>query len=201
MFLSMEASIACNPITSFHALRQSESEKARFKNQNVTASKNQMADAKIFTTNISERKIATCVFCKKPGHGIHNCYKLSEKPVTERVRFIPSERLCFGCLSPGHQSKSCSNQLVCDTCSKRHPTCLHEERSKREQELKKEQPKEKVHAKEITQSQDVTKETTSNRVVQDGNSTQTSAIVPVYVSTPSDPSREVLVYAYFRFTE
>ncbi len=50
-------------------------------------------------------------------------------------------------------------------------------------------------SKERTQPQDVTKETTSNRVVQDTNSTQTSAIVPVYVSTPSDPDNEVLVYA------
>ena len=36
---------------------------------------------------------------------------------------------------------------------------------------------------------------TSNRVVQDGNSTQASAIVPVYVATPSDPSKEILIYA------
>ena len=50
------------------------------------AFKNQMADAKI-----SERKIVTCVFCKKPGHGIHKCYKLSEKPVAEHVRFIQRE--------------------------------------------------------------------------------------------------------------
>lgn len=70
----------------------------------------------------------------------------------------------------------------------RHPTCLHE-RSKRDQELKREQSKER------TQPQDVTKETTSNRVVQDSNNTQRSAIVPVYVSTPSDPDKEVLVYA------
>ena len=78
---SMEASIAFNPITSFHALRQIESEKARFKNLNVTAYKNQMADAKIFTTNISERKIVTCVFCKKPGHGIQVLQVLTSKGV------------------------------------------------------------------------------------------------------------------------
>ena len=176
-FLSMEASIACNPITSYHALRQSESDKARIKSQNIMTSKNQTVGAKIFTTNTSERKIVTCVFCKKSGHSLHKCYKLSEKPVADRVKFVQSEKLCFGCLSPGHQSKSCSNRMVCDTCSKRHPTCLHEERSKGDQELKKEQSKER------TQPQDVTKETTSNRVVQDSNSTQTSAIVPVYVST------------------
>lgn len=197
-FLTMEASIACNPITSYHALRQSEHDKAKIKNQNVVPSKNQTVGAKIFTTNTSERNIVTCVFCKKVGHGVHKCYKFSEKPVIDRVKFIQSERLCFGCLSPGHQSKRCSNRMVCDTCSKRHPTCIHEDRSK-QQEQRREQFKEISYSKErrpqSTQLQDVTKETTSNRVVQDGNSTQTSAIVPVYVSTPSDSSKEVLVYA------
>ena len=139
------------------------------------------------------------MFCKKIGHGIHKCRKFIEKPVADRVKFIQTEKLCFGCLNLGHQSKSCSNRMVCDTCSKRHPTCLHEDRSKQEQEQKREQSKETIHGKErktqSTQLQDITKETTSNRVVQDGNSTQTSAIVPVYVSTLSDSSKEVLVYA------
>ncbi|XP_058269504.1 uncharacterized protein LOC131367889 [Hemibagrus wyckioides] len=64
------------------------------------------------------------------------------------------------------------------------------------QEVKGEQSREtRCNKERILQSaqQDITKETTSNRVVQDGNSTQTSAIVPVYVSTPT--SREILVYA------
>ncbi|XP_045069949.1 uncharacterized protein LOC123484001 [Coregonus clupeaformis] len=115
-FLSMEASIACNPITSYNALRQSEPDKAKIKNQTV--------GAKIFTTNISERNIVTCVLCKKLGHSLHKCFKFIERTVAERVKFIQNERLCFGCLSPGHQSKSCSSRMVCDTCSKRHPTCL-----------------------------------------------------------------------------
>lgn len=196
-FLSMEASIACNPITSYHALRQSEPDKAKTKNQNIVTSKNQTA--KIFTTNTSERNVTTCVFCKKTGHALHKCRKFIERPVSDRVKFIQSERLCFGCLSPGHQSKRCSNRMVCDTCSKCHPTCIHEDRSKQEQETKREQSMDKGKSKErkpeSSQLQDVTKETTSNRVVQEGNSNQTSAIIPVYVSTPSDSSKEVLVYA------
>lgn len=62
-FLSIEVSIACNPITSFHALRQSESDKAKIRSENIMTSKNQTVAAKIFTTNTSERKIVTCVFC------------------------------------------------------------------------------------------------------------------------------------------
>lgn len=86
------------------------------RNQNVVISKKQTVGAKIFTTNTSERNL-----------------QVIEKPVADRVKFVQSEKLCFGCLIPGYHFKNCGNQMVCDTCSKRHPTCLHEDRSKQEQ--------------------------------------------------------------------
>lgn len=99
-FLTMEASIACNPITSYHALQQSESDKAKVKNQTTVASKNKSVGAKIFHT--SERNIVTCEFCKKTGHSLYKCHRFIEKPVADQVKFIQVEKLCFGCLSPGH---------------------------------------------------------------------------------------------------
>lgn len=202
----MEASIACNPITSYHAIQQSGPDKAKVKNQNEDGHKKRAAGAKAFTTNTSEKNTVTCMFCKKSGHGLHKCYKFIEKPVEDRVKHIKSEKLCFGCLKPGHLSKNCTKRMACDTCSKRHPTCLHADRSKKEQEphqeqqeSKKEPSKEVNNSKErkspSTQLKDDITEATSNRVVQDGNSTQTSAIIPVYVSTPTDSNKEVLVYA------
>ncbi len=83
MFLTMEASIACNPITSYHALQQSETDKAKIKNQNVVSSKDQPVSAKIFTTNTSERNIVKCVFCKKTRHGLYKCRKFIERPETD----------------------------------------------------------------------------------------------------------------------
>jgi len=89
--------------------------------------------------------------------------------------------------------------MICSTCSKRHPTCLHEERQRTE--TKKEQTKEqqvseqKETQQQITQSQDTINESTSNRVTHESKNTQTSAIVPVYVSTQNEPSKELLTYA------
>ncbi|XP_038152621.1 uncharacterized protein LOC119790925 [Cyprinodon tularosa] len=89
--------------------------------------------------------------------------------------------------------------MTCNTCSKRHPTCLHEERQR--QETKKEQPKDQEAAErketqqQVTQSQDAVNEITSNRVTHESRNTQTSAIVPVYVSTQNEPSKEILTYA------
>ncbi|KAL3970370.1 KRAB domain-containing zinc finger protein [Sarotherodon galilaeus] len=194
-FLTLEASIACNPVTSYYALRQGEPENTRSKPQNVVTSENQGASARIFTTNTTEKNISTCMFCKKTGHVLHKCHRLTARPVADRVKFIQGEKLCFGCLSPGHQSKNCSNRMVCDTCSKRHPTCLHEDRSKQQENDETSCSKERKPQSPQDTTQETTQETTSNRVVHDGNSAQTSAIVPVYASMPSDSNREVLVYA------
>lgn len=53
-----------------------------------------------------------------------------EKAVSDRVSFVQAEKIYFGCLQPGHFSKSCKTRIVCDMCHKLHPTCLHEERNK-----------------------------------------------------------------------
>lgn len=130
--------------------------------------------------------------------------KFNEEPVDDRVKYIKSEKLCFDCLKPGHLSKICTKRMTCDICSKRHPTCLHADRSKKElqgqQESKKEQSKEVNNNKErkslSTQLQNDFMEATSHRVVQDGNTTQTSAIIPVYESTASDSSKEVTLHSF-----
>jgi len=72
--------------------------------------------------------------------------------------------------------------MVCDTCSK--SSHIPTQRSF------------KTRTKlQSTQLQDVIKEATSSRVVQDYNTTQTSAIIPAYVSIQNYSRKEVLVYA------
>lgn len=43
----------------------------------------------------------------------------------EKLDFIKSKGLSFGCLSQGHLSKSCPQKLTCQICSPKHPTILH----------------------------------------------------------------------------
>lgn len=79
------------------------------------------------------------------------------------------------CLKSGHRSKVCDNRSVCDICERRHPTCLHEDRSKavgkqRITESSKERSTEPSQDKHIK----VLAEATSNRVVQDISNTRTS---------------------------
>lgn len=61
-FLIREARIACNPVTSLHALKQCDGEKAK-------PQRNQTPAAKVLTTNTDEKIAASsCLFCERPGH-------------------------------------------------------------------------------------------------------------------------------------
>lgn len=199
-FLNMEARIACNPITSFYAVKSTDQERSKpTEREQSKYQRNQNFSAKTFTTNTSEKTCITCMFCKKKGHTLHRCLKIREKPVEERVKFVQLEKLCFGCLKIGHNSRACTSRSVCDLCGKHHPTCLHQDRGKKDQEqgvrIKQERPNENKGDKNQQSESYEIQQATSNRVVQEKSSTHTSSIVPVYVSTIMEPDKEVLVYA------
>ncbi|XP_073667523.1 uncharacterized protein [Paramisgurnus dabryanus] len=191
-FLTREAKIACNPVTSLHALKSNEVGKGK-------VSRNQDTRAKVLTVQSSERADASkCAFCERSGHGIHKCRKFMEKNVAERIKFVQMSKLCFGCLKPGHRSKHCENRSACEKCQKKHPSCLHEDRIKEAKRTpQSDQSKDKLMERkpESMQMKETTSEATSNRVIQDVINTHTSTIVPVWVSTTNEPNHEVLVYA------
>ena len=120
-----------------------------------------------------------CQFCKKSNHTLDQCFTLAKKPHKERVDFVRDQKLCFGCLKSGHRSDKCSKRLTCKTCSKRHPTLLHNEA----------QP-----AQEDGKDQKVHSEAHTHQLRSGGSRGLTSMILPVYVST-CQSGREVLTYA------
>lgn len=206
-FLMKEAKIACNPVTSLQSLKQSDVEKPKTQRQQSLEVKtlNTSSNEKTPTT-ISSEKNVTCIFCKKAGHILHKCRKFMEKAVSDRVKFVQAEKLCFGCLKSGHHSKSCNSRSVCDTCQKKHPTCLHAERAKEEQrpsQAKQNPSQERPNTNQekyterlqLSQNNDTTTVATSNRIILQEANTQTAAIIPVWLSSTSQSAREVLVYA------
>ncbi|KAM9825109.1 uncharacterized protein ACBT44_005920 isoform 1-T1 [Syngnathus typhle] len=193
-FLTREAKIACNPVTSLQSLKQCEFNKS----DKLKFTKQKEIGVKTLMTTSQEKTQLVCVFCKKPKHSLHKCRSFLEKAVSDRISFIKSERLCFGCLKPGHLSKSCTNRNICERCSKGHPTCLHEDRVKDKEEQK--QPLAKPNSSNERSSQSdraqeqVTAMATTNRVASQENNTLTAAIIPVWLSS-STKHKEVLVYA------
>ncbi len=120
-FLSKEADLACDPISSVQALRSVESGKPKH-------SRNQTIQAKTLYTNVAQSTISSCILCKRTGHVLAKCRKLIEKTIQDRVKFVRSERLCFGCLQTGHHSRRCDDKSTCEKCQKRHPMCLHDDK-------------------------------------------------------------------------
>ncbi|KAL3989127.1 hypothetical protein ACER0C_013445 [Sarotherodon galilaeus] len=198
-FITKEAKIACNPVTSLHALKSNDVEK-------IKTTKARNIGAKVLVSNSEENaERKRCTFCEKCNHGIQTCWKFKEKPVEERVKFVQTKKLCFGCLQPGHHSRTCKRRSVCETCKEKHPTCLHEDHERATRREKSsdehgESVKNSKYAKstEGTESKhtpEPSNEATSNRVVQGMDSMYSSTVVPVWLSTSSNPENEILVYA------
>lgn len=76
-FLTREAKIACNPITSLHALKPSESEK-------IKVSKTRGHGAKVLAAYSDEKAVTKSgVFCEKAGHNLHKCRKFMDETISE----------------------------------------------------------------------------------------------------------------------
>ena len=61
--------------------------------------------------------------CKK-SHALEVCEKIKEQTPKERIRFLVTKGLCFGCLTRGHLSKDCRKRMQCRECSAKHPSIL-----------------------------------------------------------------------------
>ena len=68
----------------------------------------------------------SCCFCNL-NHALEDCRSLRSRPYQERIQFIASKSLCFGCLSDKHIVKDCPQRKSCKftNCPKKHPTVLH----------------------------------------------------------------------------
>lgn len=191
-FMSMEAETACNPITSFFALHSAESHQDKW---STRVSKGNKASAFTTQTVVENNKQTTtkekvkppCMLCQDISHQLCKCPDFMKRKLEHRRTYIKENRLCYGCLKPGHSAKECRHRHTCDSCKGRHPTCLHDgsfvykERAKRENSAQRNET-------EPTPA-------LSFNVTSQGHSENSSMIVPVWVSTDENPSTEKLVYA------
>ncbi|KAL3975057.1 hypothetical protein ACER0C_023683 [Sarotherodon galilaeus] len=68
-----------------------------------------------------------CLYCQQP-HTLASWGKIKNQPHKERVDFLKSKGLCFGCLVYGHLSKFCKRRMECKECSLKHPDILHSQK-------------------------------------------------------------------------
>lgn len=125
------------------------------------------------------------MFCQDSKHQLHRCPEFKRKALEERRKYVKENKLCYGCLRTGHHARDCRNRHSCDNCKRRHPTLLHDDNY--------------TKAKPTSVSNQGTTEETATTlslsVATKDPSTNTSMIVPVWVSSVSNPDMERLVYA------
>ena len=67
-----------------------------------------------------------CLYCSR-NHALEDCQAPRWKPYPERIQFLESHMLCFGCLSNDHVSRFCPQRMTCKiaNCTRKHPSILH----------------------------------------------------------------------------
>lgn len=73
----------------------------------------------------AKRSHGTLCLCYNKDHGLDVSNGMKHKPHKEKLYFLKSKGLCYGCLLPGHMSKGCMQRITCQKCSLKHPTILH----------------------------------------------------------------------------
>ena len=125
--------------------------------------------------------------CSVKGQGIVFTSVINSSKELSLTEFVRERRMCFGCLRSGHRSKDCENRMICQTCEKKHLTCLHDNRTEEgRMSTMPNAARDMSNGRKIESSQHratrTSLEATSNRVLQHVKDTHTSTIIPVWVS-------------------
>ena len=194
-FVSEEAKISCDPVTSLQSLHSNDSpskgarHNGNSKGGSRTLGRSFLSESsqqeKSDSTNTTNLYLDTCQLCGS-SHNLDVCTQFLTKSLSDRKSFIKGKKLCFACLGPDHISKYCKHRLKCSICAKHHPSSLHGDFNKSNMNTgnspPKNQEKPKIHS--------------SAASLNDSCSfSKCSMIVPVYVSHNDHPDIERLVYA------
>ena len=135
-----------------------------------------------------------CLYCSR-NHALEDCQSLRWKPYQERIQFLLSKKLCFGCLSTEHVAKFCPQRKNCKiaNCKGRHPAVLHTS------------PRERPAVDVGVGTEDVISTQVCSHMVKTGTSanSETSgegrrtgmAVIPVRVRA-KDSDKSVITYAF-----
>ncbi|KAL1280039.1 hypothetical protein QQF64_014639 [Cirrhinus molitorella] len=188
-FMQTEARIACNPIASPLLMNMKTTDERLPKRTKALNTSALMKNSTTGTLENSKPK-PPCLVYKDETHGVVKCPTFAAKTMDVKKAFIHENHLCFGCLRKGHTTKDCKRRHTCSTCGRRHPTCLHIERNRN--------PVESTSKDPIATGDHASKEihkVMTHALTQ--HVSATSSIVPVLVSSTTEPKKEILTYALF----
>lgn len=107
-FVSLEAEIACNPVTSLHALHSSNEKKGakEFKGNKANVLSTQTA-ANDNSSDSYWKSKPPCTWCKNDKHQLPKYPDFLEQSLNDKQKHVKENKLCYGCLKPGHNAKEC----------------------------------------------------------------------------------------------
>lgn len=73
---------------------------------------------------IDKQPEPTCPFCGCK-HTLELCKPFLEETHRNKLNFVKTKGICFGCLSMGHISRDCKRRLTSPVCRQVHPSVLH----------------------------------------------------------------------------
>lgn len=75
-------------------------------------------------TREEERRCPACAgTCSK----LYRCDKFKQSTVQQRKEIVQGARICFNCLSPGHNARACTSPLKCRHCGGIHNSLMHDD--------------------------------------------------------------------------
>ena len=195
-FVKSEAGIATDPVFSRDALSRVMEPARTYKDK--YAHKSKVVDdrsrprscvtnhATAIAANDENTKEANlvCQQCEKT-HDLNDCQSYLKKSLQERKEFLKDKGLCFACYGTGHRSNGCAQRRKCKTCSRRHPTGLHDENFRPTQAAAKQQNSAKGPISDIQANEAIC------NVVATGTALTAVPVVPVKLKAAES---EVLTY-------
>ena len=72
-----------------------------------------------------EKSLEECPVCGDRSHYIYHCSAFRGLEIDRRSAVACQHKLCYNCLSPGHNRQTCPSKMTCKECNRKHHTLLH----------------------------------------------------------------------------
>ena len=126
-FIKDETLLSSDPPFSLEALKVyvEKEKKSRLKKKMKSCASNTTNKVQEEKDDIKEIKCPV----REEKHDQDKCKQFNNVSVDERSKMLRRKILCYGCylpISAEHTTKTCKKRRVCQTCTMKHPTRLHE---------------------------------------------------------------------------
>lgn len=139
-FVQSAADAANDPVFGKEAINKSNESSKKFDKRDSIQLKNKNSSFATNPTLIhgagSAKPIIVCPLCNS-SHDLDDCQLFLKKTVEQRKEYLKQNKMCFACYEKNHISRGCLRKRKCKKCNKPHPSALHVDGFKLENQVRK----------------------------------------------------------------